>query len=238
MPRTNAKIFKNCYDKYLKKGKADAVNKTIIIILISLCLCSPVFGEKTVVSKEDILSNLEKKYTGKSFVARFSQISRLAALDITEKAMGKAFFSHPGKMRWEYEEPETHQIITNGKLLWIYRPTENQVMTGDAAQFFKSGAGGAFLSDISLIRKNFEIRIKEIAKEYIELDLKSKKEITDIKSIVIRLSKKEYEITRVVTYNQFEDTTLFEFFDTRFTPIAPERFEFEVPEGVSAIDME
>ena len=78
-------------------------------------------------AQEAVLSAIEKKYAGKSFEASFYQISKLEALDITEKASGKASFSHPGKMKWEYLEPEQHEIITNGKSLWIYRPEENQV---------------------------------------------------------------------------------------------------------------
>lgn len=208
-------------------------------MLIILCIClysGPISAQKTD-EVENTLSNLEKKYAGKSFVARFSQISKLAALDITDKASGTVSFSHPGKMKWEYREPETHQIITNGKRLWIFRPEENQVMTGDATQFFKSGAGGAFLSDISLIRKSFDIRLKETATHYIELDLTRKKKTGDITSIIIRVSKETFEITRVVTYNQYDDTTLLEFYDTRFIPLDPGAFEFPIPPGVNIIDM-
>ncbi|MCD4719235.1 MAG: outer membrane lipoprotein carrier protein LolA [Desulfobacula sp.] len=188
--------------------------------------------------KEDILNAIEKKYAGKSFKADFTQISRLAALDITEKASGRASFSHPGKMKWQYLEPERHEIITNGKLLWIFRPQENQVMTGDASQFFKSGAGGAFLSDISLIRKNFSISVKEVAADYVEINLNTKRKNPDISSIVIRISQKNSEIIRVVTYNPYDDTTLFEFSNIQFKKINPDVFEFKVPDGVNIIKMD
>ena len=140
--------------------------------------------------KEDILTAIEEKYSGKSFKADFTQVSKLAALDITEKASGKALFSHPGKMRWKYLTPQLHEIITNGKSLWIYRPEENQVMHGDASQFFQSGTGGAFLSDISIIRKNFNITVREVTTDYVEIDLIPKKKAKDISSIVIRISQK------------------------------------------------
>ena len=187
--------------------------------------------------KEDILTAIEKKYSGKSFEANFTQISRLAALDITEKASGRASFSHPGKMKWQYLEPEHHEIITNGKSLWIFRPQENQVMQGDASQFFKSGSGGAFLSDISLIRKNFTVSVKEVTADYVEINLTAKKENSDMSSIVIRISQKNSEIVRVVTYNPYDDSTLFEFSDIQFKKINPDVFEFKVPDGVNIIEM-
>ncbi len=189
-------------------------------------------------AQEAVLSAIEKKYAGKSFEASFYQISKLEALDITEKASGKASFSHPGKMKWEYLEPEQHEIITNGKSLWIYRPEENQVMQGEASSFFKAGAGGAFLSDIALVRKNYIITIKDITEEYTELDLAAKNETPDISLIVIRVSKKTSDITRIVTRNVYGDTTLFEFTDIRFTSIDPSRFEFTVPKGANVVDLE
>jgi len=189
-------------------------------------------------TKEAVLSAIEKKYSGKSFEASFYQISKLAALDITEKASGKASFSHPGKMKWEYLEPEQHEIITNGKSLWIYRPEESQVMQGEADSFFKTGAGGAFLSDIALVRKNYIITIKDITDEYTELDLAAKNETPDISLIVIRVSKKTSDITRIVTRNAYGDTTLFEFNDIRFLSIDPARFEFTVPKGANVVDLE
>jgi len=190
------------------------------------------------ITKEKILTAIEKRYSGKSFKADFTQISKLAALDITERASGRALFSHPGRMRWEYVEPEQHEIITNGKLLWIFRPRENQVMQGDASFFFKSGSGGAFLSDISLIRKNFIISVKEVTENYIELDLAAKKTNADISSIVIQVSQEKSEIKKVVTYNPYDDTTLFEFTNIKFLIIDPGVFEFTIPDGVDIIDMD
>ncbi|MCP4673459.1 MAG: outer membrane lipoprotein carrier protein LolA, partial [Desulfobacula sp.] len=166
--------------------------------------------------KEDILTALEQKYSNKSFSANFTQVSKLAALDITEKASGTASFSHPGKMKWQYLTPQHHEIITNGKSLWIYRPEGNQVMQGDASQFFKSGAGGAFLSDISLIRKKFTINIKEVTADYADISLIAKKKNREISSIVIRISQKTNEIERVVTYNPYDDTTMFKFSNIQF----------------------
>ncbi len=209
------------------------------VAVFSGCLCLTLAGAaQEENSTEAALSAIEKKYSGKSFEAFFYQVSKLAALDITEKATGKASFSHPGKMRWEYLEPEKHEIITNGKSLWIYRPEEKQVMQGDAASFFKTGAGGAFLSDITLVRKNYIITTKEVTDDYTELDLVAKKETPDISLIVIRISKKNSDIVRIVTRNMYGDTTLFEFNDIQFKPINPSRFEFTVPKGSNVVELE
>jgi len=243
MPKTREKILINCFNRAPLKEKLNSVFPritTILFCIIFICgFCfSTVSAKDAAQIKEDILSGIEKKYSGKSFEARFTQISKLAALDITEKASGKAFFSHPGKMRWEYQEPEHHEIITNGTSLWIFRPQENQVMQGNAASFFKSGAGGAFLSDISLIRKNYEIRTKEVTEDYVEIELTAIVKTPDISLIIIRITQKTYEIRRVVTYNVYDDTTLFEFDNIQFKNIDPAVFEFKAPQGSSIIDLD
>ena len=242
MPKINEKILKNFLNNRGHKLNVAFNNKKLLKpLLIFLIFCSffstgQVSGNEII--KDDILTALEQKYSGKSFQADFTQISKLAALDITEKASGRAFFSHPGKMKWQYLTPQHHEIITNGISLWIYRPDENQVMQGNASQFFKSGAGGAFLSDISLIRKNFIINLKEVTADYVEIDLTAKKKTKDISSIIIRISQTTSEIVRVVTYNSYDDTTLFELSNIQFKTIDPEVFNFKIPDNVDIIDMD
>jgi outer membrane lipoprotein carrier protein len=40
---------------------------------------------------------------------------------------GTAFFSRPGRMRWEYEEPEQKLFVTDGKTVWFYVPADHTV---------------------------------------------------------------------------------------------------------------
>ncbi|MCF6249273.1 MAG: outer membrane lipoprotein carrier protein LolA, partial [Desulfobacula sp.] len=186
--------------------------------------------------KEDILLTIEKKYANSSFETQFEQTTRLEALDITDKAFGMALFSYPGKMRWEYQSPESILFITNGKTLWMFHTKLNQVQLGDAALFLQSGAGGAFLSDIAMIRKNFDIRIKQETNEHTWLDLTSKKVNANISSIQIQISKKTHEIVQVVTHSPFTDeTTRIKFTNTRFKNINPEVYEFKIPDDAIII---
>jgi outer membrane lipoprotein-sorting protein len=40
---------------------------------------------------------------------------------------GTAYFSRPGRMRWEYEEPEKKLFLTDGKTAWFYVPSDHTV---------------------------------------------------------------------------------------------------------------
>jgi len=202
-----------------------------ILLCLNLLVCGYAFADEST-KKENILLAIEKKYSNASFETQFDQTTRLEALDITDKASGNALFSHPGKMRWEYQSPESHLFITNGKTLWMFQTELNQVQIGSAAQFLQSGAGGAFLSDISLMRKNFDIRIKQETPEYTWLDLTAKKADADMSSIQIQVSNNTHEIKQVVTHSPYTDeTTQIEFSNTQFKNIDPGAFEFSIPDG-------
>ncbi|MCG8685897.1 MAG: outer membrane lipoprotein carrier protein LolA [Desulfobacterales bacterium] len=188
-------------------------------------------------TKESILTGLEEKYANKGFSARFEQASKLTALDITETATGKAWFSHPGKMRWQYEAPDTHEIVTNGETLWIYRPQENQVMHGSAAPFFQAGNGGAFLSDIRRIRNDFKIDLGKTGDNFAELVLMPKAEQPDLAKVLITVDLPSHEIHLVVTENTYGDTTRFYFTNIHFNTPDARMFDFTIPEDVEIIEM-
>ena len=40
---------------------------------------------------------------------------------------GSVYFSRPGRMRWEYESPETKLFIIDGKTVWFYVPADHTV---------------------------------------------------------------------------------------------------------------
>jgi outer membrane lipoprotein-sorting protein len=114
-----------------------------------------------------ILKELEKRYTGSQFSADFLQESTIKSMEITDFAAGRVYVRYPGMMRWEYEKPEPQVIITDGHKLWIYRPLDNQVMTGNAPVFFRDGKGASFLSDIRLVRQKFTITLHPPEGEYL-----------------------------------------------------------------------
>lgn len=218
-------------------GTANLCSFLITLTLLSPPLLTSVFAQGDSPSVETTLTNIEKRYSGRDFTANFSQNSRLAAIDITETAMGKAFFSHPGRMRWEYTEPEQNQIITNGKTLWIFRPEDNQVVQGDAGTFFKTGAGGAFLSDIRLVRAKYTITPGKNDNKFVELLLVPKIKNPEINLIKIEVSKDKFEINRVETTNIYGDTTTLEFSDINFLKLDKTLFDFVIPEGTDLLFM-
>jgi len=210
-----------------------------VLLFLMACFCFPCHAgsEKRPVSLKNLLNKIEKKYSHRDFSVNFTQISTLKAINVVDKASGKAFFRYPGKMRWEYRTPEKNEIIADGKNLWIYRPSENQVVKGNAGDFFNGGAGGSFLSNISIIKKNYRLHIEKTDDSFIDLVMIPLKKIPDIASIHVRISRYNDEITRIITFNIYGDTTELNFTDIDFRNLDNSLFHFIVPEGVDILLM-
>ena len=189
---------------------------------------------------EQILDRMEKHYTGNNFRAEFIQESTVKAMEITDFASGKMFVRYPGKMRWEYEKPEKQIIITDGFKLWIYRPADNQVMTGSAPAFFSDGKGASFLSDITLVRKKFTISLGESKDDFFyELILKPLEKTLDVTDIRLSVTKNTFTVIRVVTYNSYGDKNHIEFLNHEFNAeLNDSLFSFEAPEGADVLQMD
>ena len=211
-----------------------------LLLRVPLDLQLTVLAAESDLTLEQILDRMETHYAGNSFRAEFVQESTVKAMEISDFASGKIYARHPGKMRWEYEKPEKQIIITDGFKLWIYRPTDNQVMTGSAPAFFSDGKGASFLSDITLVRKKFNISQVESKDDFFyELNLKPLEKTLDVADIRLSVTKNTFTVIRVVTYNSYGDKNHIEFLNHEFNAdLADELFNFEAPEGTDVLKMD
>lgn len=190
-------------------------------------------------SAESILQQLEQRYGGKNFSADFLQESTLKAMDITDTATGKAWFKHPGKMRWEYITPEKHAIITDGKNLWIYRPADNQVITGDAVNFFGNGKGASFLSNFNLVEQTFDVSLEQETGSDYRLKLVPREKQYDLSAIYLVVGKQNLDIKEVVSENVYGDISRISFDNLTFYPeLNDSLFNFEIPAGADIVQMD
>lgn len=228
---------------------------TLRIALIATAMIafifSAAFAEETTETApspeiDRILDGIEQRYAGPGFEARFSQESTLKAMDITDTAEGRLYVQRPGKMRWEYEQPERQIIITDGEVLWIYRPADNQVMIGQAPTYFGGGKGASFLSDIKLIREEFEIRQDPVSADGAasgdadyRLVLIPKEKTPDLQEVLLVISRDTFVIRRVDTVNAYGDKTEIVITDYAFNRAFEESlFSLAIPEGADVVRMD
>jgi len=76
---------------------------------------------------QDVVKSVEARYHSSHtlkavFLERYNE-GRLT----TRVESGTAYFSRPGRMRWEYESPEEKLFLTDGKTTWFYVPADHTV---------------------------------------------------------------------------------------------------------------
>jgi outer membrane lipoprotein carrier protein len=210
------------------------------LILIPFIGVNFSYSAESELTLEHILDRVEKHYAGKSFQAEFIQESTIKAMDIVDFATGKIFVRYPGMMRWEYEKPEIQIIITDGRKLWIFRPSDNQVLTGSAPAFFSDGKGASFLSDIKLIRQKFKISL-ENSKEgfFYELKLQPLEKRLDVTDIRLSVTKNTFTVIRIITYNSYGDENRIEFANHQFdVKLEDSLFSFRIPPGADVVQLD
>lgn len=220
----------------------------VIVAILVLGLLSDPPGlnaatETSNLSVDQILDRVEKKYTNSKFAADFIQKSTIKAMNITDIATGKVYIKYPGMMRWEYEKPDRQIIITDGDKLWIYRPEDNQVMTGKAPTFFRDGKGASFLSDVRLIRQKFDISLEpgrpEESDLFYHLKLIPREKTLDISQIRLMVSKKTFNVLQVTTLNFYGDETRIDLINFAFgMEMDDSLFSFTIPQGVDVIQID
>ena len=192
---------------------------------------------------DQILEQVEAKYANSKFSADFIQKSTIKAMDITDLANGRVYIKYPGMMRWEYEKPEKQIIITDADKLWIYRPEDNQVMTGKAPTFFRDGKGASFLSDIRVIRQKFDISLEPGSPEerdlFYHLKLIPREQTLDISEIRLLVSTQTFNVLQVITLNFYGDETRIDLLNFIFEDNLDDAlFSFEIPKGVDVLQID
>ncbi len=211
----------------------------ILMMVVPLSVHSEEAGSQPM-SVDEILARVEKIYTASRFSASFIQASTIKAMEITDSASGKLYVQYPGKMRWEYLKPEPQLIVTDGEQLWMYRPEDNQVLLGQASTFFSEGKGAGFLSDIHLLRKDFDIVLEDIRfGDYYNLKLVPLEKNWDIAYVHLLVSRTTFRIAQVFTYNAYDDVTRIELVDPQFNELFDKDFfTFEIPKGVDVLRLD
>ncbi len=71
------------------------------------------------------LNVLEERYR-KAVTLQATFLERYSENGVQVKVeSGTAYFLRPGKMRWEYEQPEKSMFLVDGKYVWFYAPADH-----------------------------------------------------------------------------------------------------------------
>lgn len=96
---------------------------------LALCALGPLWANGS-----DRSSRTNSDKTLELFEARYRSARALSAVFLEQfsdngrlvrREAGRAYFLHPGKMRWDYDAPEKNMFLVDGKYVWFYSPADH-----------------------------------------------------------------------------------------------------------------
>jgi outer membrane lipoprotein carrier protein len=215
----------------------------LLVLGLALLVAAGAAGAATGPSLDEVIRGLEAAY-GKmtDLKGEFSQTAFNRSLNQTIPAKGTVMMKKGGKLRWEYAEPTPQQIVSDGKTLWVYTPTLNQVNVGPAPEAL-AGPAGSFLAGLGRLREHFEVRFLNPAEPRdregnVVLDLTPKEPLPTLTRLILSVDSRTWHVRKAVVYDQFENTVTMQFAQLALNSgLADSVFTFTPPPGAATVPL-
>lgn len=205
-------------------------------------------GEDGPLGAEAIAERLQRKYErAGSLVADFEQENTLSSLGRTTRSKGRFFLHKPGRIRFEYREPESQLLVSDGKRLWIYTPRLRQVILADLEQAAASPTPLLFLAGKGNLSESFRIKVEEQGVgrrkggawrrgQPHRLSLTPRRPDPRFQRLWLEVDPDSFLISGVEFTDALGNRTRLRFTDIREgVEIPPERFTFKIPEDAEVV---
>src|SRR5260221_13762571 len=98
------------------------MRSSVYLTLICFALLGGrLYAQDNAVSVDRVADNLDRHYNGlRSLRSQFTETYRGAGITRTES--GTLWLRRPGKMRWDYAEPQKKLFVSDGKTAYFYVP--------------------------------------------------------------------------------------------------------------------
>ncbi len=188
-----------------------------------------------------VVEKVQKRYDGATdFRARFTQTLNSVAMGRKSSSAGTVMFKKPGRMRWDYEKPEKASYVSDGGVLWLYEPEDQQAFKQDLGKS-QLPAALAFLTGKGKLVAEFDIT--PVAKspygtpgDYL-LSLSPKVAEPQVKNILFVVDPRTFDVRESVITDGQGNTNDLTFADIKTNTHLPEsQFRFTAPPGTRVID--
>lgn len=194
-------------------------------------------------SLDDVVRGLETAYGRvNDLKAEFNQNAFNKSLNQAIPAVGSVYLKKGGKLRWEYTQPTPQEIVSDGKTLWVYTPTLNQVNVAPAPEAL-AGPAGSFLVGLGKLREHFGVRFLNPVQPRdgdgnVVLDLAPKQPLPTLSRLILSVDPRTWEVRKAVVYDQFENTVTMRFTKMALNSGLPDSlFTFTPPKGVATVPL-
>ncbi len=190
---------------------------------------------------KEVMTKLQAFYDGtEDFQADFEQVYKHKIYDEEKKSSGKVYIQRPGKMRWEYKKPDKKVFIADGKFIWVYEESINQV-TKQPIDESDLPVAITFLVGKGKLVDEFKPKLvpheKFEKKGKLVLELTPKKPTSQYKKLLFIVDKQDYQVERTIIIDGSGNTNTMRFKNTQINKgISKKKFEFKPPKGATVVE--
>jgi outer membrane lipoprotein carrier protein len=166
--------------------------------------------------------------------ARFVQTYRSGVLSQEIVERGVVSLKRPGRMLWEYRDPEKKTFVSDGKTFYFYVPADRQVIVRDQAG--QRGIPALLLSGRDDLLEEFDASLEDPpAPNMQRLRLTPKKADPEVERVFLDVDQGD-RIRAVRVRDAQGNESRFEFDGIKENVGLPDRiFRFQVPQGVEVV---
>jgi outer membrane lipoprotein carrier protein len=182
-----------------------------------------------------VLRRVEEHHARTSdLVARFSQSYRSGMLGREVVERGVVSIKRPGRMRWEYKDPEPKLFVSDGRTFYFYVPADKQVIVSEQDQ--ERSLAARLLSGRGGLAEEFAASMDEPLEEGVmRVRLVPRREQPDVQKAFVDVEPSG-RIRSILLEDVQGNRTRFRFESVREnTGVPDDQFRFVVPQGVEVI---
>lgn len=170
----------------------------------------------------------------RDLTARFEQRYRSGALGRELVERGTLAIRRPGRMRWEYREPERKTFVSDGRAFYFYVPADRQVIVRQTSG--ERGLTARLLSGEGGLASQFEVGLEASPGPGLQrLRLVPREPDPDVERVYLDVDS----LARIVGLELFDaqgNRSRFRFEDLKENVgLGAGQFRFEVPPGVEVV---
>ena len=189
----------------------------------------------------ELATALQRKYDGiKDFSADFAHVYEGGVLrkQITER--GHLLVKKPGKMRWDYAEPEPKQFVSDGVKMYSYIPQDKQVIVASVPPDDEAPTPTLFLAGKGNVTRDFTPSLVDapagMPAGSRALKLVPRARQRDYDWLVLVLDPASLAIRGLLTVDAQGGKSSFSFTNLKENVgLADKEFAFKIPRGVDVV---
>ena len=181
------------------------------------------------------IERVEKRHAAtRDFVARFEQSYRSGLLGRELLETGVVSIKRPGRMRWEYREPEEKLFVSDGKNFYFYVPEDRQVIVQEQDE--QRSLAARLLSGQAGHLAEFEASRDEPSEDgVLRVRLVPREENAELEQAYIDVEPSG-RVRTILIEDLQGNRSQFRFEDVKENQgLSDDQFRFEIPPGVEVI---